>query len=78
MAGSCRSCSEAMRRDPPAARIPQISYTDRSKDRAVTNKIRSLARTRNRSFTHLTRLTAERWLTAMAFGLPDVPEVNMT
>ncbi len=59
----------------PQARIPKISYTDRSKLNEATNKILSELFISKLLFTHSIRFITGRCFTTTPLGTPVEPEV---
>src|SRR5678815_2389428 len=61
--------------EPPAASMPKMSYTDRSKHNEVTKRSLSLGPTRNVLLTQSIRFTTAWWWTITPLGRPVEPEV---
>ena len=62
---------------PPVASVPKTSYTDKSNATEATASTLSDGRMSKLPAIHLTKLTAEAWLTTTPFGCPVLPDVNM-
>lgn len=75
--GSAIRRSSTSRIDPPAARMPNTSYTERSNENDVTMSSWSADVTSYVRFTQSIRFTTLRWRTATALGSPVEPDVKI-